>query len=89
VAELYTAASQISSQNLRQVELLVVACIWYLIMTTALSIPQYYLERRYGRGNARELPPTPRQQFRGWIATMQGRAENRRIARRAAAEATK
>ncbi len=84
VAELYTAASQISSQNLRQVELLVVACIWYLVMTTALSIPQYYLERRFGRGTARELPPTPLQQFRGWIATLQGRAANRRIAREAA-----
>jgi polar amino acid transport system permease protein len=87
VAELYTAATQISSQNLRQVELLIVASIWYLAMTTALSIPQYYLERYYGRGTARELPPTPWQQFRGWTGRMSGRWQNRQIARAAAREA--
>ena len=59
VLEVYTVATQISSQNLRQVELLVVVSCWYLLLTSALSIPQYYLERHYGRGNARTLPPTP------------------------------
>jgi polar amino acid transport system permease protein len=68
VPELYTAASQISAQNLAQIELLVVASIWYLTMTTVLSIPQYYLERYYGRGTHRELPPTPWQQIRILIA---------------------
>jgi polar amino acid transport system permease protein len=58
VLELYTVATQISSQNLRQVELLVVVSCWYLLMTSVLSVPQYYLERHYGRGNARSLPPT-------------------------------
>jgi polar amino acid transport system permease protein len=59
VLEVYTVATQISSQNLRQVELLVVVSCWYLFLTTILSIPQYYLERHYGRGNARSLPLTP------------------------------
>jgi polar amino acid transport system permease protein len=59
VLEVYTVATQISSQNLRQVELLVVVSCWYLFLTSVLSIPQYYLERHYGRGNARTLPPTP------------------------------
>ncbi|TAM68438.1 MAG: amino acid ABC transporter permease [Microbacteriaceae bacterium] len=59
VLELYTVATQISSQNLRQVELLIVVSCWYLLLTSVLSIPQYYLERHYGRGNARSLPPTP------------------------------
>ncbi len=59
VLEVYTVATQISSQNLRQVELLVVVSCWYLFLTTILSIPQYYLERHFGRGNARSLPPTP------------------------------
>jgi polar amino acid transport system permease protein len=59
VLELYTVATQISSQNLRQVELLVVVSCWYLFLTSMLSIPQYYLERHFGRGNARSLPPTP------------------------------
>ena len=59
VLEVYTVATQISSQNLRQVELLVVVSCWYLLLTSVLSIPQFYLERHYGRGNARTLPPTP------------------------------
>jgi polar amino acid transport system permease protein len=52
VMELYTRASQISSQNLAQVELLVVAAFWYLVMTTVLAVPQAYLEKKYGRGFA-------------------------------------
>jgi polar amino acid transport system permease protein len=50
VLELYTQATMISAQNLAQVELLVVAGFWYLVMTTILSIPQRQLEKKYGRG---------------------------------------
>ena len=50
VSELYTVANQISAQNLAQIELLVVAGFWYLVMNTVLGFPQRYLERRYGRG---------------------------------------
>ena len=50
VVELYTAASYISAQNLAQVELLVVAGFWYLVLNTILGFPQRALERRYGRG---------------------------------------
>lgn len=50
VLELYTRATMISSQNLAQIELLVVAAFWYLVMTTILSIPQSFLEKKYGRG---------------------------------------
>lgn len=64
VLELYTVATQISSQSLRQVEMLVVVSCWYLFLTSVLSIPQYYLERHFGRGNARSLPPTPIQRIR-------------------------
>ncbi len=57
VLELYTVATQISSQNLRQVELLIVVSCWYLFLTSVLSIPQYYMERHYGRGQARHHSP--------------------------------
>ena len=43
--------------NYRIPQLLIVASIWYLIVTTILSIGQYYLERHYARGT-RELQPT-------------------------------
>lgn len=58
VMEVYTQATQISAQNLKQVELLAVVSVWYLIIVTALSIPQSYLERRYGRGVTRNQPKT-------------------------------
>ncbi len=80
VPELYTASSQISSGNLRQVELLIVASLWYLFITSVLSVPQFYLERYYARGNSRELPPTPIQQLKRAFGRMRGRADNRRIA---------
>jgi polar amino acid transport system permease protein len=67
VLEIYTQATMISSQNLKQVELLIVASIWYLLMTSVLSVPQYYLERRFGRGNSRALPRTPFQRLRGFL----------------------
>jgi polar amino acid transport system permease protein len=70
VLELYTVATQISSQNLRQVELLIVVSCWYLFLTTVLSIPQYYLERHFGRGNVRTLPPTPIERFRTFIGVI-------------------
>ena len=34
------------------------ASIWYLAMTTVLSIGQYFLERHYGRGACRDEPMT-------------------------------
>ncbi|QIK64855.1 amino acid ABC transporter permease [Leucobacter viscericola] len=69
VMELYTQASVISSSNLKQVELLIVVSIWYLFMTSVLSVPQYYLERRFGRGSSRNLPPTPLQRVRAALAS--------------------
>jgi polar amino acid transport system permease protein len=38
------------TQNYKIIPLLIVAAIWYLALTSLLSIPQMYLERRFGRG---------------------------------------
>lgn len=57
--ELLYAAQLIYSVNYAQVPLLIVTVIWYLLITSILYVGQYYLERRYGRGHTRELPPTP------------------------------
>jgi polar amino acid transport system permease protein len=64
VPELFTRAQQIASFNFYVIELLVVISIWYLVMTSILTVGQYYLERYFGRGTQRELPPTPLQRFR-------------------------
>jgi polar amino acid transport system permease protein len=63
-AELLYAVQQIYSVNFKTIPLLLVAAIWYLAMTTILSIGQYYVERHYARGASRELPPTPLQGMR-------------------------
>ncbi len=47
--DLMTAVQQIYSQNYQVIPLLVVAGIWYLLLTSLLSYPQRLLERRYGR----------------------------------------
>lgn len=61
VADLLFAAQAIYTQNLRIIPLLIVASIWYLVATTVMSIGQFYLERYFARGAARELAPTLRQ----------------------------
>src|SRR5205807_9864148 len=63
-AELLRVAGDIYSTNLQPVPLLVVASIWYLVLTSVASVGQYYLERRFARGRARALPETPFQRIR-------------------------
>jgi polar amino acid transport system permease protein len=72
VTELLYSVQQIYAVNYRTIPLLVVASIWYLIVTTVLSIGQYYLERYFGRGTARELPQTPLQRLRGNVLFRHG-----------------
>lgn len=51
--ELMTSAQRIYSQNFQTIPLLIVVAIWYLLLTSLLSIGQYYVERYYGRGTNR------------------------------------
>jgi polar amino acid transport system permease protein len=64
VAELFYVQTEISNANFSVVELLVVASMWYLVMTSILTFGQYYLERHFARGSAHQLPLTPLQRFR-------------------------
>ena len=66
-SELLYSAQLIYSVNYRQIPLLLVVSAWYLIMTTVLSIRQYYLERTFSRGASRNLPDTPLQRLRRTI----------------------
>ena len=63
--ELLGAATNIYSANYEIIPLLIVASLWYLVVTTILSIGQFYLERRFARGALRTPPPTPIQRLRG------------------------
>jgi polar amino acid transport system permease protein len=62
--DLLYSVQLIYSVNYRTIPLLLVASIWYVIVTTVLSIGQFYLERRFGRGVSRDLPATPLQRLR-------------------------
>ena len=48
--ELMTNITIAYSQNFKIMPLLIVACIWYIFLTTLLTIGQHYLERYFGRG---------------------------------------
>ena len=61
VMELLGTVGAIYARNYQVIPLLLTASIWYLFMTSVLSVGQYYLERRFARGSLRSLPPTPRQ----------------------------
>lgn len=76
--ELFYQVQVIYNRNGRVIAMLLVAAIWYLVLTTVLSVAQYYVERRFGRGMARELPPTPLQRARRLVAA---RLAARRAAR--------
>jgi polar amino acid transport system permease protein len=62
--ELLGTVQLIYGANFKQIPLLAVASLWYLIMTSVLSVVQYYIERYYARGSSRALPPTPGQRLR-------------------------
>ncbi|NUO92370.1 MAG: amino acid ABC transporter permease [Dermatophilaceae bacterium] len=71
VPDLLYSAQIIYSRNFQTIPLLVVASIWYLAVTTVLGVGQFYLERRYARGQ-RNLPMTPVQRVRSFLATHAG-----------------
>ncbi|NUR31508.1 MAG: amino acid ABC transporter permease, partial [Catenulispora sp.] len=48
--DLMTSVQQIYQQNFKIIPLLVVASLWYLLLTSVLSVGQHYVERYFGRG---------------------------------------
>jgi polar amino acid transport system permease protein len=48
--DLMTNVQQAYAQNFKTIPLLLVASIWYLFLTSIMSIGQHYLEAYYGRG---------------------------------------
>jgi len=49
-AELLTSASLIYARTYETMPLLIVAALWYLLITAVLSIAQHFIERHFGRG---------------------------------------
>lgn len=52
--DLLYSAQLIYTANFQTIPLLIVASIWYLVLTTILSIGQHFLERHFGRSDRRD-----------------------------------
>ncbi|MGW2152492.1 amino acid ABC transporter permease [Nonomuraea sp. NPDC001699] len=50
--ELFYQVQVIYNRNGRVMALLLVATVWYFVLTTTLSVVQHFLERHYGRGRS-------------------------------------
>lgn len=68
--ELFKNAQDIGQSSGSPVEMYFLAAAWYLIMTSVLSVGQYYLERYYARGSSRSLPATPYQKVRATLLSL-------------------
>jgi polar amino acid transport system permease protein len=67
VTDLLYSVQLIYAANYRTIPLLLVASIWYLLVTTLLSIGQHYIERHFGRSTRRRAPPAALQRLRGLL----------------------
>lgn len=67
INELFYQVQVIYGRNARVVALLMVATVWYIVLTSVLSVVQYYVERHYARGSARQPPATPLQRLRAAV----------------------
>ncbi|MEU9227812.1 amino acid ABC transporter permease [Streptomyces massasporeus] len=70
IGELFYQVQVIYGRNGRVIPLLLVATAWYVVLTSLLSVAQYYVERRYARGADRTPPPTPLQRARRFVASV-------------------
>ena len=67
--ELFYTVQVIYNRTQQVIPLLMVATIWYLLITTVLSVLQYYVERYFSRGTVRQTAPTLFQRLRQWRLT--------------------
>ncbi|MEE1754671.1 amino acid ABC transporter permease [Streptomyces sp. SP18CS02] len=73
IGELFYQVQVIYGRNGRVVPLLMVATAWYVVLTTVLSIAQYYVERHYARGSDRTPPPSPLRRARTFLRDLTAR----------------
>uniref|UniRef100_UPI0018F6BE71 amino acid ABC transporter permease n=2 Tax=Streptomyces triticirhizae TaxID=2483353 RepID=UPI0018F6BE71 len=59
LGELFYQVQVIYGRNGRVVPLLMVATVWYIVLTTVLTVVQHAVERRFARGAEREPTPGP------------------------------
>jgi polar amino acid transport system permease protein len=72
--ELFGTSESIYYANSEVIELLLVAGAWYLVASSVLSIAQYYVERRFGRGfqRGRQMTVVERAVLSAWTRFRRG-----------------
>lgn len=58
IPELFYQVQVVYGRNSRVIPLLMVATVWYIVLTTLLSVIQYFIERHYGKGATRSTTPS-------------------------------
>ncbi|MFF5568751.1 amino acid ABC transporter permease [Streptomyces sp. NPDC012623] len=56
LADLLYTVQSIYNRTFETIPLLLVACLWYLVMTSVLYVGQSFIERYYARGSTRNTP---------------------------------
>jgi polar amino acid transport system permease protein len=56
LADLLYTVQSIYNRTFETIPLLIVACLWYLVMTSVLYVGQSFIERHYARGASRNAP---------------------------------
>jgi polar amino acid transport system permease protein len=56
LADLLYTVQSIYNRTFETIPLLIVACLWYLVMTSVLYVGQSFIERHYARGATRNAP---------------------------------
>jgi polar amino acid transport system permease protein len=64
--ELLSEVQHIYDRTYQTIPLLIVACIWYLAMTSIAYVGQYFIERRYGRGFSRSEQASMKARWLSW-----------------------
>jgi polar amino acid transport system permease protein len=62
-AEIYYETNAIYAQNYETIQLLIVASIWYLVLTSIAYVGQYFLERKAGQGFSRSERATMKERW--------------------------
>ena len=56
LADLLYTVQSIYNRTFQTIPLLIVACLWYLLITSVLYVGQSFIERHYARGATRNAP---------------------------------
>jgi len=57
LSDLLYSVQAIYNRTFETIPMLIVACIWYLIITSLLNVVQHFIERQYGRSDRNQRPP--------------------------------